>query len=511
MVINTQSPFNFLEELEIKEINFILGNKYVYYKLKNKNSDKYYHGILDIELNQIIFNTNETINVFIPFDNKSMLAITPETAYRICIYKNGTECTDYCPEGYKIDIKGSRCGISCSPDQIKLMPEEICSNNCETSIKIINNQECGLCEYFYPERPFKFINGNNCLSSIPEGAELYNNKSSLIKCKEGYHFQNDSCFDCYYTCKDCLETSMNENDQKCTKCKINYLLEKGNCLSQCSFGFEKVEDECHPCSNYTCKNFLTNSCNCSECNEGYYLEEHQCKKCSDNCKNCDNFTKCNTCNNNYVLENNICNKFHENCEICFAPSYNEKEQKCLSCKNKSMLLLEDNCVNNCPEGFYINNNKECKACNKHCKTCEQGEENNNEHCLSCDINSEYKYLIDVKDYGKNCVKDCPSETTFKEGKCVEKESKEENESKNTDHDNDNEKDKDKDNNYDNGNEDDKTLLISIPSSIVGFIIIIVVIILIYRRYKKRLGLNIKDRDVLIKELDRKLEVGIFEN
>ena len=146
--INTQSPFDFLEEVEIKEINFILENKFVYYKLKCKNIDKYYHGILDIELNKIVFNTNETINTYIPYLNISMLAITPETAYKICIYKNDNDCTDYCPERYIIDTSGSRCGASCSPDQVLLMPENICSDTCDTNYKITYNQECGLCSFF---------------------------------------------------------------------------------------------------------------------------------------------------------------------------------------------------------------------------------------------------------------------------------------------------------------------------------------------------------------------------
>ena len=61
-------------------------NKFIYYKLKNKNNDIYYHGIIDIELNKIIFNTNETITTFIPYSNMAMLAITPKTVYRICTY-----------------------------------------------------------------------------------------------------------------------------------------------------------------------------------------------------------------------------------------------------------------------------------------------------------------------------------------------------------------------------------------------------------------------------------------
>ena len=506
IVVNTQSPFNFLDEVEIKEINFILENKYVYYKLKINNTNKYYHGILDIELNKIIFNTNETINNYIPYWNTSMLAITPETAYKICIYKNDKGCTDYCPEGYIIDTSGSRCGISCPSGQIKLMPEEICNETCDTSINIIKNQECGACEYFDKNSPFKFINGTKCLSLIPEGAELYNNKLSILKCKDGYHFQNDSCLRCYNTCKDCLEISTDENEQKCIKCKANFLFNEGNCLTQCPFGFEKVEDECHRCGNYKCKNFIINSCNCSECNESYYLEGPKCKKCSDNCKDCENSNKCKTCYDKYILENNKCYKCHENCESCFGSSLDNKEQKCLSCKNTSMFLYENNCVNNCSDGFYIYNNNKCKACDKHCKTCEKGEENNNQHCLTCDINSDYKYLIDAKDFGKNCIQECPNETVLEDGKCILNISEDKNSDiNNSDDNNDNDKNNNNNDNI-NKNNDNNSLLIIILSSIIGAILIIIIIILFYRCYKRKTNIKGNDRDVLIQELNVKLEI-----
>ena len=42
-----------------------------------------YHGVLDITLNKVIFNTNENIDIFIPYSSNSMLAITKEFAYRI--------------------------------------------------------------------------------------------------------------------------------------------------------------------------------------------------------------------------------------------------------------------------------------------------------------------------------------------------------------------------------------------------------------------------------------------
>ena len=38
-------PFSFIDEVEIKEMNFIRGTQYVYYEIYNKNKDKSYYGI----------------------------------------------------------------------------------------------------------------------------------------------------------------------------------------------------------------------------------------------------------------------------------------------------------------------------------------------------------------------------------------------------------------------------------------------------------------------------------
>ena len=182
--LNFTSPFGFEEDLEIEEINFILRNKFIYYKLKGQLNNNTYHGIVDLELNQIIFNTNETIISFIPYSDKAMLAITPDTAYRICAYNDGDNCTDDCPGGYVIDTSGNRCLNStfCPYDELLLMPEEECVKNCNTTINIIIERQCGPCGYFYPNNSYKFVNGTKCLDTIPNWAEIYNNESKLLIC-----------------------------------------------------------------------------------------------------------------------------------------------------------------------------------------------------------------------------------------------------------------------------------------------------------------------------------------
>ena len=529
---NSVSPFEFMDEVEIEEINFILFNKFVSYKIHNKNNDKYYHGIIDIELNKVIFNTDETIINLIPYSDKAMLAITPTIAYKICAYNEDGNCIDTCPKGYVLDISGNKCGTSCPSGTIKLMPSEVCIESCDLSIYILNNNQCGLCKYFNPNgNKYKLINGTYCLGSIPDGAEYFNENLYLLKCKDGYHLESNTCkkdIICYELCEECVSYSSDVHNQKCTKCKEGYLLENGNCLTQCSNGYEKVNEICKYCNDNICRKFGINSCNCiacplgyylvdykckecdinclecenssnnctrcfdydflfnnkclqctdckekesnsckcKSCLEGYFLENYQCKKCLDNCKNCENGSKCILCKDGYVLENDICVKWHINCVLCSAPSYNDEEQNCISCKDNNKFIFENNCVNECPNNSYIFNDKECKKCNQHCKTCDKGEEIDNENCLTCDERSEYKFLVDSEGFGKNCVKECPSETILKDGKCILEE----------------------------GN--NNLIIIIVPSIIVGIIIIVFIIFLIYRRKNyRRIGDPVDNTEVV---------------
>ena len=163
IIENSISPFEFLDRVEIQEINFILKNKFVYYKLKRKTNNNYYYGIIDIELNKVVFNTDEAIISFIPYSDKAMLAITSTTAYRICAFNDGDKCIDNCTVGYILDTSGNKCGTSCNLNKIKLMPHEVCIDLCNTTMYIIKGQECGQCKYFNPERPYKFINESHVL------------------------------------------------------------------------------------------------------------------------------------------------------------------------------------------------------------------------------------------------------------------------------------------------------------------------------------------------------------
>ena len=146
VLINEENPFNFIDdinEIEIKEMEFLLFNKYIYYTLVNTQTNTTYHGIYDIKLNKIMFNTNESINKFIPYSKDSMLAITDKTAYRICAIQDASgSCIEECSSDQYLlfDIDGNKCKdiqTLCDADKFLLIPENICIDYCDTNIYIL--------------------------------------------------------------------------------------------------------------------------------------------------------------------------------------------------------------------------------------------------------------------------------------------------------------------------------------------------------------------------------------
>ena len=345
--INENSPIEFVDDVTIKQMNFIPYTKYVYYEIYNNIKKITYHGIIDIILNKVIFNTDEEIKKFMPISKNSMLAFTRDSVYEICaIYDGNYHCLETCNNQYaKIfydNQKPNLCHTEYNCDNYILMPNEVCIEACDENIFTVidknNNKQCGLCRDLNKENPYKLINTKKCFSSPPEGTKIINEKLKLINCSDGYTLKNETCVvnKCNSHCKTCKGYSENDNDQNCISCKNeNDVLYKGNCLNACPNGYYKKFKECYECDK-SCSSCNDNPNYCTSCVEGKYLDEskHTCVNCSDNCETC---TK-----------------------------YEEKEShNCLSCKKSSnnKYLFNNNCVENCPNNTSLIDN-ECIIGNK---------------------------------------------------------------------------------------------------------------------------------------------------
>ena len=61
---------------------------------------------IDTKLNNVIFNTDEKLNYYMPFSDREMLAVTDSSIYKICAIKdaNNNGCVDYCENNYSLYI-----------------------------------------------------------------------------------------------------------------------------------------------------------------------------------------------------------------------------------------------------------------------------------------------------------------------------------------------------------------------------------------------------------------------
>ena len=238
----SDSPFEFVDEVEIKEIKIISNYRYAYYILYNKQTSETYYGLFDIKTNKIMFNTNEALEKFLPYSSNSMLAIKGNLVYRICpiLSDNGTTCLEDCSDDKILirDVDKNFCGTECPNNKYLLIPDNICDSQCNTNIYVVNetNKRCGLCKDMNDEKPYRFIGGNKCLSEreIQEGAYEYNTKLKLLKCKSGYQIDpsnSNSCItNCHRTCKTCSDLSTDDTDTKCLSCNYGYDLDNGQCI-----------------------------------------------------------------------------------------------------------------------------------------------------------------------------------------------------------------------------------------------------------------------------------------
>ena len=438
VIKNNPSPhLEFLDDMIINEMNFMLNPRFAYYNMTNKKGQNYY-GIIDLELNKIIFNTNEQLDKFIPYNSESMLAFTKSKAYQICEYKGDDgSCEETCTNGYLLNIDGNTCGTTCPTGTLKFEPSGVCINQCDESLYYKSNTTCGLCKDLFPNAIYKFSGSNQCLNAIPSNAEEYNSKLHLLKCKDGYELNNNNEFvlNCYKLCKTCSSFSDNDNDQKCNSCITGFDLDdKKNC--RCPKGYSISGTTCNNCSNQ-CEEYDTNSCDCVKCQEGKYISNKRCVDCKETCKTCETEAdNCLTCKDNYFYQktgdkgeciectSSTCQKTvnEENsckCQEC-KDGYFVNNYRCFDCEGNCKTCQEKNKCLSCDEEYYYLENTECIKCSGNCKTavlntckcssCEDGLYLENYHCLKCEGNCKTCEE-------KNKCLSCNNDYYLEEGQC----------------------------------------------------------------------------------------------
>ncbi|KAL4486252.1 hypothetical protein ABPG73_002892 [Tetrahymena malaccensis] len=176
----------------------------------------------------------------------------------------------------------------------------------------------------------------------------------------------------------------------CLSCDIN------NLCKQCTNGYFVTESN-------TCDN------NC-QLNQGYFVDQFNCRKCGNLCKTCQNSTSCLSCNVKYYLNENICSPCDASCLNCFGPSKNS----CTVCSDSTNYIsVSNSCVPQCDQNQYIDttnvSQKQCKQCQQFCKTC-----SNSTTCDNC-IDG---YSLDSNKQCQPCNKACLTCNGLLNNNCV---------------------------------------------------------------------------------------------
>ena len=244
-----------------------------------------------------------------------------------------------------------------------------------------------------------------------------NNKKNCLTCNYGYYLplteEKQKCISCK-ALGYCLNCNSNNNSVICSQCENGYMLNENKCEK------EEIIEDCTIGENEKCK-----TCNsdpnlkneCLECNEGYYLPSDGNKKTCQSCATIQNCIECSgtkdsiqclKCEERYSLIDNKC--INNYCNI-------GNEEKCASCKTEIGKTKE--CAT-CNEGYFIPDDTNpyiCTQCSTlNCKTCSGPL--NQEKCYECKegfnpIKVSYNDVISVR----SC--ECPSDLRLFNGKCVE--------------------------------------------------------------------------------------------
>ena len=181
--VNQNSSLEFDFNFTIESMTFIRNTRYVLYEINNKVKQKKYYGIIDVVLNKVIFNTDEAIKSFKSYSSDSFLAITDNSAYKICALAEEGQCISLCSDGKSIFINSQGhnfCGTKCQ--KYIMVPTGICVNECDQNIyHTEDNYLCGYCKDINVSYPYKLLNKSGCYKNIPSGVYLYNSEYKLLK------------------------------------------------------------------------------------------------------------------------------------------------------------------------------------------------------------------------------------------------------------------------------------------------------------------------------------------
>ncbi|CAD8183584.1 unnamed protein product [Paramecium octaurelia] len=248
---------------------------------------------------------------------------------------------------------------------------------------------------------YQYGSGSCMRCSDPNAIQCTSSFSS--SCAQGYYMNTaqTECAACNPECSACKTSAGN-----CTNCQNGYYLQNSSCIL-CS-GNTQQQIICLGCiqSGY-----------CQQCAANLYLSKGQCYTCSEGCVQCTNST-CQVCDNGYYLNSGSCQSCDQNVQYCDdntgTPTQCIQGYLLVSDINNSNNLVCSQNINNCM--MMVNSGQSCSKCYPNyvlykgtCVECQQNipgctacvDNNTNLVCSSCSSNNQNgkNYYLDVNNNG----------------------------------------------------------------------------------------------------------------
>ena len=314
-----------------------------------------------------------------------------------------TESNNCIEEYSKLIVDKRKCIKNCSLDEVyKYELNNSCYKECPGASHISSSNEY-YCEIALKCSAPSYYNYNmtECINEIPDGYFINSSEFRTID-------------KCHEKCKKC-DSKPTSNNQSCTICNddTEYLY-SGNCFSNCPNGYFIENDIkkcncpsdiiCSFCSDEGMQNNLCASCNADL---GYYpiKDDPNNNNSNINCYNSETIPQ------NYYL-NSDTHQFEpcpSKCKTCSEESLNNDNELCLTCNVDENYFPKSNetntfvnCYNNLEEYFYLDNQM-YHPCYSTCKKCTGEGTLTNHKCSECILNHSFK-----SDLGNNnsCYLDC---------------------------------------------------------------------------------------------------------
>ncbi|KAL7712192.1 hypothetical protein QTN25_010170 [Entamoeba marina] len=227
---------------------------------------------------------------------------------------------------------------------------------------------------------------------------------------------------------------MSDDETVCFKCNADNcgacVDKKSDECSDCNQGYYLNDTKCvHVTSVDNCATYSTTDDECTSCNDNYWLNDTKCELVTtvDNCAVYSTYSdECYSCASGYGLVDEECSKCTvDNCISCYGDEttctecnsgYTLHDNKCIECADSNCGTCDsDGKCQLCQEGYFMNKDFTCSKC---ADWCDQSSNNYDQKCIhssdNC-ISSDYECELFDSD-GKTCL-ECDEDFTLDNGKC----------------------------------------------------------------------------------------------